>query len=235
MKSSDEMFEQPPLILKHIGDYDTATEVRDVDKIQREREFLVNMGRAMETLRRELPYAFHMSNLDMSIFSNQITVCNGNVMNKLQMPKTMYTAVVKSLRVASTLSFTQPCVNVRKIEYIEECRTIQCLVDIVLPDTVRIEGGSTWDGMFYFGLDKQGLIETHIFDKKITNQDRNPFVTTQNYPWIKNAVAPWVTGDSYIPGIPLPQYAMDEGAISQMMLKEMMKEARKESGLGGPE
>ena len=63
MKSSDEMFEQPPLILKHIGDYDTATEVRDVDKIQREREFLVNMGRAMETLRRELPYAFHMSNL----------------------------------------------------------------------------------------------------------------------------------------------------------------------------
>jgi hypothetical protein len=73
MKSSDEMFEQQH-VMKHLGDYDTNTEVRDDDKIKRDREFLVNMGRAMETLRRELPYAFQVSNLDISIFANQITV-----------------------------------------------------------------------------------------------------------------------------------------------------------------
>ena len=59
--------------------------------------------------------------------------------------------------------------NVRKIEYVDDVKTIQCLVDVVLPDSVRVDGQSVWEGMFYFGLNKQGLIETHIFDRKISN------------------------------------------------------------------
>lgn len=207
-KSSEEF--DAPTIFRQLGDLQTS-EVPDLDKQKRDREFNVNMGRAMEALRRELPMAFHVSNLDYSIFSDSITVCSGNAMNKMVLPKSVYTAFVKSLRVAATLSFTQPCMNVRKIEYVEDCRTIQCLVDVVLPDTVRIEGASTWEGMFYFGLDSSGMIETHIFDKKIINQDKNSLLNPAEYPWIKQAVAPWQQTPQ---GIPVPQYAIEQGTLS---------------------
>ena len=95
--------------------------------------------------------------------------------------------------------------NVKKIEYVEDCRTIQCLVDVVLPDTVRIDGQSTWEGMFYFGLDRNGLIETHIFDRKITNYMGKPIVSNSgmNYPWLQAA-------PGQMAQMPMPQYAANQ-------------------------
>jgi len=191
-------------IMKHLGDYESKERTRPTES---DVEFNLNMGRAMEVLRRELPMAFQMTNLDFSIFANQITVCAGDGSNKISMAKPLYTAAVKSLRVASTISFTQPCINVMKIEYVEDSRTIQCRIEMVFPDTVRVDGQSTWAGMFYFGLDNTGMIETHIFDRTITTMGKNPFASVLAYPWIKNAAAPW--SKDLIQGAPVPQYAAE--------------------------
>jgi hypothetical protein len=172
-------------IFDHIGDLKGDNE-NDYD-LQKRADFNLNVGRALEVLRRELPMVFYVSNIDFSIFANQITVCDGGIHNKMTVQKQLYSTVVKSLRVASSISFTNPSMNVKKIEYIESCRTIQCLVDVVLPDTIRIEGQSLWEGLFYFGLDHQGLIETHIFDRKISNLRPSSLVSPKLYPWLRAA------------------------------------------------
>jgi hypothetical protein len=93
--------------------------------------------------------------------------------------------------------------NVKKIEYVEDCRTIQCLVDVVLPDSVRIDGQAVWQGMFYFGVDSEGLIESHIFDRKVSNfRPQNPVVATASMPWLRSAPA-WST--DLLGGVSRPQ------------------------------
>jgi len=102
------------------------------------------------------------------------------------MQRNLYAAVVKSLKLASTFSFVYPSMNVKKIEYIDSCTTIQCLVDVVLPDSIRIDGQALWEGMFYFGLDSEGLIESHTFDKKISTMRPSPLLNVKSYPWLKS-------------------------------------------------
>jgi len=126
------------VVFNHLGDWG-ETQNDDLDR-KKTQDFNFNVGRALETLRRELPMVFYVSNIDLSVFANQITICDGSHKNRVVMQKSLYSAAVKSLRVASSVSFTYPSMNVKKIEYIESCRTIQCNVDIVLPDTIRIEG-----------------------------------------------------------------------------------------------
>lgn len=101
--------------------------------------FKLKVGTAFETLRSQLPLLFYQSTMDYSIFADMITLADGN-QNKLVVSKTFYKAGVSSLRMASSLSSIYPSLNLRRIEYLEDCRTIQCLVDVVLPDTVRLEG-----------------------------------------------------------------------------------------------
>lgn len=153
----------------HLGDTDSAESGDYVDDydLRKKRDFNLNVGKALEVIRRELPMVFAVSNLDFSIFSNSITVNDGK--NSIGMTKSLYTAAVKSLRMASAISSMYPSMNVKKIEYLEDSRTIQCLVDVVLPDSVRVDGQAVWEGMFYFGLDPAGLINSHIFDRKISN------------------------------------------------------------------
>jgi len=116
--------------VKYIDDYDQKNR----------NKFYLNVGRALEVLRRELPMVFYISELDFSVFANEITVADSTYNNKMVMRKTIYSVAVKSLRVASSISHVCPSMNVKKIEYLEDSRTIQCLVDVVLPDTVRIDG-----------------------------------------------------------------------------------------------
>ena len=139
-------------------------------------EYTVNVGKALDVLTRELPVVFIVKNLDFSIFSSQITVVTEN-QRTLVLSKEVYVTAIRGIQMASTLSPTYPSVRLRKIEYIEDIRTIQCLVNIggssnQLVSTVThntAQDHSLWEGMFYFGLNKEGLIETHTFDRKISN------------------------------------------------------------------
>jgi hypothetical protein len=136
----------------------------------------LNVGKALDVLIRELPLVFAVQNLDFSILSSQITVINEN-QRSLVLSKEVYVTAIRGIQMASTISSTYPSIRVRKIEYIEDIRTIQCLVGILpssnqLVSTVTHNIGQDtplWEGMFYFGLNKEGLIETHIFDRKISN------------------------------------------------------------------
>ena len=139
-------------------------------------EYILNVGKALDVLVRELPLVFAVQNLDFSIFSSQITVVVEN-QRTLLLSKEVYVTAIRGIQMASVLSSTYPSVRLRKIEYIEDIRTIQCLVD-VLPSSNQLTSIVTnnigqhtplWQGMFYFGLNKEGLIETHIFDRKISN------------------------------------------------------------------
>jgi hypothetical protein len=200
-----------PTVLHHLGDY-SPQPVDDYD-VSRKSKFNLNVGRALEVLRRELPLVFMVSDLDFSIFSPQVTVSDGN--NRMVMQKNLYSAVVKSLRLASTFSFVYPSMNVKKIEYINDCTTIQCQVDIVLPDSVRIDGQSSWEGMFYFGLDSEGLISTHIFDRKISNLRPTP-MPASSYPWLRAGTKTW-SGE--LVEVPFPEIGL-VGAIETQNSKK---------------
>lgn len=140
-------------------------------------EYTLNVGKALDVLVRELPLVFAVKNLDFSIFSSQITVVNGNQPHSLVVSKTAYIGAVRAIQMASAVSSNYPFVRVRKVEYIEDIRTIQCLVDVVSSSNQLIstvthntrKDTPLWEGMFYFELNKEGLIETHIFDRKISN------------------------------------------------------------------
>jgi len=172
-------------------------------------EYNLNVGKAMDTLRRELPICFYTSNLDFSIFANYITLVDG-YQNKMSVSKTIYSAAIRSLRVASAISSIYPSMNVRKIEYIEQSRTIQCLVDVVLPDTVRIDGQSVWEGMFYFGIDQNGLIDTHVFDRKVSNMKPSP-LKAYTYPWIRSSPSwtPELLRGGFLSPVPQPSFAVE--------------------------
>lgn len=139
-------------------------------------EYILNVGKALDVLIRELPLVFALDNFDFSILSSPITVINENK-RTLVLSKEVYITAIRGIQMASTLSSTYPSIRVRKIEYIEDIKTIQCLVDIAPSSNQLISNVNNntahehtlWEGMFYFGLDKEGLIETHIFDRKISN------------------------------------------------------------------
>ena len=194
----------PPVTsFKHLGENIGGNDGDFIDDYgQRQiHNYKLNVGKAMEVLRRELPMVFAVTNLDFSIFAQSITVADGT--NTMTVQKSLYGAAVKSLRMASVLSSMYPSMNVKKIEYIEDHRTIQCLVDVVLPDSVRIDGSSVWQGMFYFGLDSEGLIDSHIFDRKITNLRPQMPVNTATYPWLKSTTgwSPSLLGGSQRGGL----------------------------------
>jgi len=171
-------------VMHHLGDQRPSSSLKDDQDNQKKASFNLNVGHAQEVLRRELPFVFVLSNLDFSIFSPYITVADGNS-NKMVMPKNLYATAVKSLKIAASFSSTFPSMNVKKIEYIEDSSAIQCLVDIVLPDTIRIEGQSVWEGMFYFGLDEHGLINSHVMDRKISNL-RPSLKAAHAFPWVQS-------------------------------------------------
>lgn len=126
----------PTTTFHSLGDDDnhSGNEYKDDYGINKQRKFNLNVGRALEVLRRELPMVFAVSNLDFSIFAQSITINDGK--NSIGMTKPLYTAAVKSLRMASAISSMYPSMNVKKIDYIEESRTIQCNVDVVLPGRI---------------------------------------------------------------------------------------------------
>lgn len=202
----------PSAVFNHLGDDFAAPSHRypkenDVEEKKKQNEFRLNVGKALNTLQRELPMVFYVSNLDFSIFASHITVADGN-RNKIMMQKTLYTTAIKSLKMASGFSSICPSMNVRKIEYVEDCRTIQCLVDVVLPDTVRVDGQAVWEGMFYFGLNSEGLIDTHIFDRKISTLRPSTPSNTRSYPWF-TAYPSWATSDAgeLLAPSPAPTYS----------------------------
>ena len=132
-------------------------------------EYRLNIGKAIDILHRELPFMFILKNPNFNIFSSQIMLVNNE--KKLTISKYIYIALIKSLQTIASFSTNKPEINVRKIEYIEDTKTIQCLVDIVLPKIIQMDGENKWEGYFYFGVNKKGLIKTHIFDRKISNLD----------------------------------------------------------------
>lgn len=178
-----------PLVFNHLGDHITNVNRDDPDRKKND-QYRLNVGRALEALRRELPFVFVLTNLDFSIFSSHVTVADGNN-NKMIMPIGLYSSAVKSLKIAASFSSMYPSMNVKKIEYIEDSATIQCLVDVVLPDSVRVEGQAVWEGMFYFGLDNNGLISSHIFDRKITNLKPSSVMSVSQFPWLQKRAAMW--------------------------------------------
>ncbi|RYY85177.1 hypothetical protein EON63_07895 [archaeon] len=67
--------------------------------------------------------------MDYSIFADMIILADGN-QNKIVVLRFFCKAGMSSLRM----------VNLRRIEHMKDCQTIQCLAGVVLPDTVRLEG-----------------------------------------------------------------------------------------------
>ena len=132
-------------------------------------EYRLNIGNTLNVLHRELPLVFVLKNLNFDIFSSQITVVSNT--KKISIPKKVYIASIKSLQTIASFSRNRPEINVRKIDYIEDTKTIQCLVDIVLPNLIKSNWENKWEGYFYFGVNEKGLIKTHIFDRKISNLD----------------------------------------------------------------
>lgn len=188
----------PVATLQHVGDYQEYVHHDDPDAKQRQ-EYHVNLGKAIDTLRRQLPHVFVHADLDFSIFAPQITVTDTR-QNKFAMQKSLYMAAVKSLRMASSFSSIYPSMDVRKIEYLEEVSAIHCLVSVILPDAVKVDGQSVWEGSFFFGLDKSGFINAHTFDRKVNNF-RSDRIPVSSYPWLQQSTPQW-TEDIFVSPVP---------------------------------
>ena len=134
------------------------------------RECITNIGTAIDVLQRELPLIFILKDPNFNIFSSQITVVTDNK-KYMKIPKIFYIASVKSLQTLALFSKIRPELNVRKIEYIEDSKTIRCLVNIVLPKIINTDIENKWEGYFYFGVNEIGIVNSHIFDRIISNLD----------------------------------------------------------------
>ena len=147
------------------------------------RKYNLQVEKCTEVLRRDLPLVFYSSDIDFSIFSSQIIVRDGNG-NGIVVQKSVYMTFIKFLKMYIAFSSIYPSIILKKIEYIEDCSTIQCLVDIALPDSFY------WEGMFYFGLDSQGYISSHSFDRKISKKTPINQIKTKSFPWLQSS-SPW--------------------------------------------
>ena len=145
-------------------------------------EYIVNVGNAIDILHRELPFLFVLKNPNFDIFSSQIMLVNNK--QKINISKDMYIASIKSLQTIASFSRNSPKINVRKIEYIEETKTIMCLVDIVLPKLINPHIENKWEGYFYFGVNENGLIKTHIFERKISSLDVELTKSKKSLHWL---------------------------------------------------
>ena len=122
----------------------------DYEAFRKKASFKMNAGKAYDTLRRDLPLVFATSSsgmeLDFSIFADNVAVVDGSKYvyggrdRRIEMTKSIYIAAVKSLRFAAGFSSTIPSLNIKKIEYVEDSKTIQCCVNIVLPDALKFHG-----------------------------------------------------------------------------------------------
>ena len=162
----------------HLGDGDGSSDGSFVDDVgeREKRAFHKNLGQAINAIQRGLPLVFQdQSGMDFSIFAPVVTVMVDGMV--LPLHKSMYIAGVRSFRVAALFSAAEPSMCLRKVEYLESFRTIQCLVDVLLPHTVPLGdgggrgvggGGRTrWKGVFYFGLDKHGLVDSHVVSRVV--------------------------------------------------------------------
>ena len=61
-----------PRVFRHLGDYNPQP-IHDFGAKQKQ-DFNLNVGRALETLRRELPMVFLTQDFDFSIFAPQVSV-----------------------------------------------------------------------------------------------------------------------------------------------------------------
>ena len=155
----------------------------DTNKVR----FYTNVGKALDTVRSELPSAFSSHNIDVSVLADRITVIHENK-NKITMTKKLYATTIKSLQVACVFLSIYPCVNVKKIDYDEEMNMIQCLVDISLPDATDTKNIILWEGIFYFVLDDTGLIQSHILDRKILTSKMPHKNNSSELHWLKTQV-----------------------------------------------
>lgn len=184
------------IIHKSMGEQNVLEEREDLnsESLKMKREYNLQVGKCTEVLRRDLPLVFHSSDIDFSIFSSQIIVSDSNG-NRLVVQKSIYTTFIKFLKLS-----IYPSINLKKVEYIEDCSTIQCLVHIVLPDSIRIEEFDIWEGMFYFGLDSQGYISSHSFDRKISKKTPLNQINAKSFPWIQSS-SPWIP-DLFVRAVP---------------------------------
>lgn len=150
--------------------------------------FYTNVGKALDTVRSELPSVFSSHNIDVSVLANRITVIHENK-NKITMTKNLYVATIQSLQVACVFLSIYPCVNVKKFDYDEEMNMIQCLVDISLPDATDTKNIILWEGIFYFVLDDTGLIQSHILDRKIPTSKIPQKNNSSELHWLKSQVS----------------------------------------------
>lgn len=134
---------------------------------QRQQNFRLNVGKAMDRLQSQLPSIFHgRSELDFSIFADTITISD-STQHRITIQKSFYITAVKSLKMAAAISSVNPSLRLRKIEYLHDRQEIECLVSVILPDSVTVEGQALWEGYLFFGLNDAGLISRHSFDRKI--------------------------------------------------------------------
>lgn len=176
----------------HLGDISPSQpSEEEFEEMKKKSNYQLNVGRATEALRKDLPMVFSKSDLDFSVFAETISVTDHRS-NRAEVPKSIYVAAVKSLKLAGHMSTLFPSMNVKKIEYIECEEIIQCHVDVVLPDSVRVDGQAVWEGMMYFGLDVHGKINSHVFDRRITNFKTNKLQSQlPNMPWLRPQSSTW--------------------------------------------
>ena len=130
-----------------------------------QRNFTLNVGRAIETLRDDVPVMFRQEP-DLSIFSDDVVLSAPS--GVLSRGKNMYRTVYSSLRVARRLTFTQPLVQIHALRYLDWRSEISVRFSVTTEGPLGMDT-VTFDAISVYKLNSQGLIQEHRIDDMTRN------------------------------------------------------------------
>ena len=125
------------------------------------RNFTLNVGRAIETLRDEVPNMLSQP-MDLSIFSEDVMLTD-RPGHAIATGKNQYAAFFATLRMARRLTLSSPTVEIKALRYLDWRSEISVKFTITASAPLGMEP-ITFDAISVYKLNDQGLIYEHRID-----------------------------------------------------------------------
>jgi hypothetical protein len=155
----------PPSVTTQLGSYglpdDTIAAAREKLEHDMKRNYTLNVGRAIETLRDEIPHMLTEA-MDLSIFSEDV-VLTDRPGHAIATGKRQYSAFLASLRMARRLTLSNPSVEIQALRYLDWRGEISVKFQITAAAPLGMEPIS-FDAISVYRLNEQGLIDEHRID-----------------------------------------------------------------------
>ena len=140
---------------------DSIAAAREKLEHDMKRNYTLNVGRAIETLRDEVPLMLSEA-MDLSIFSEDVTLTD-RPGHAIATGKKQYAAFFASLRLARRVTLSNPTVEIKALRYLDWRGEISVKFQITAAAPLGMEPLS-FDAVSVYRLNEKGLIDEHRVD-----------------------------------------------------------------------